>query len=89
MNNLNNIHALLNTYNIDILAITETHLSDDILDSEVSPQGYTVFHKDGGGVMLMVKDSIRVNPRYDLIPDCELIWLELSCPTVLIARCNV
>ena len=79
MNKLNDLQALLTTYNIDILAITETRLSDDILDSEVSPQGYTVFCKGrdraGGGVMFMEKDSIQVNQRYDLIPNCELICL--------------
>ena len=45
MNKLNDLQALLTTYNIDILTITESHLYDYILDSEVSPQGYTVFIK--------------------------------------------
>lgn len=62
--------------------------SDLDLDSEVSPQGYTVLCKDrnraGGGVLFMVKDSIQVNKRHDLIPNCELIWLEMNMPKVLI-----
>ena len=29
-------------------------------------------------------DLIHVNPKLDLIPDCELIWLELTWPKALI-----
>ena len=58
-----------------------------VLDSEINPQGYTNFPKvrsrAGVGVMFMVKDSIQVNPRPDLTPDCELIWLELIRPNAL------
>ena len=45
----------LNTYNIDIAAITETHLKQKHNDSVVSIAGYTLFRRDrlkrrGGGV---------------------------------------
>ena len=88
VNKLSNLQALLSTFNIDIIAITETHLSQDILDSEVCPQGYTVFRKDrnraGGGVMFIVKDAVQAKRRYDLNPDCEMIWLELNSPKVIL-----
>lgn len=34
--------------------------------------------------MFMVKDHIQLYQRHNFIPDCELIWLELNWPKVLI-----
>ena len=39
MNELANFEVLLSLYNIDILAVTETCKSEDILDAEIVPPG--------------------------------------------------
>ena len=73
------LHALL--LDLDILAITETFLSDEILDSEFQAPSHTVFRKDrnrqGGGVMIFVRNTIPATRRHDLETDCELLWIEL------------
>ena len=55
-------HSLIYFKDYDIIAITETWLSDNILDQERIPTGYTIYHNDqssrGGVVMLVVKHSI-------------------------------
>jgi len=48
----------------DIIGVTESWASGDILDSELSLDGYNLFRKDrpvaraGGGVLLYVKSSL-------------------------------
>ena len=62
VNKLNHFHSLIYSKDYDIIAITETWLSDNILDQEIIPTGYTIYRNDrssrGGGVMLAVKHSI-------------------------------
>ena len=57
----------------DIIAITETWLSDNILDSGFNISGYTFLRKDndlyksqGGGLVLLAKNEITVVERSDL-----------------------
>ena len=47
---------------MDIIAVTETWASADVMDGEINIDGYTMFRKDrqhgkGGGVILYVKDT--------------------------------
>ena len=69
--------------NYDIVAITETFLDDSIHDSHIAPPGYTVFRKDrnrhGGGVLLLIRDSLNASLRPDLDGQCEVLWV--SIPT--------
>ena len=62
VNKLIHFHTLIYSKDYDIIAITETWLSDNILDQEIIPTGYTIYRNDrpsrGGDVMLMVKRSI-------------------------------
>ncbi|EEC18664.1 hypothetical protein IscW_ISCW013877, partial [Ixodes scapularis] len=48
--------AVLNTQP-DIIAVTETWLSDSILDCEITPPNYTILRKDrgsrGGGAAIL------------------------------------
>jgi exonuclease III len=61
-------HQLV-TYNLDLLAVTETWLSAECSNSDllnVCPAGYSAVHtarlgKRGGGVALIYRDSIRVD----------------------------
>ncbi|XP_021351587.1 uncharacterized protein LOC110449208 [Mizuhopecten yessoensis] len=60
----------------------ESWLSSNIKDSEVFPEGFTVFRKDrnhqGGGVFICIKDCFSVSEIPD--PDCnsELLWVEVQ-----------
>jgi len=54
---LSEISLLLHSANLDILAITETHLSDNVPDTEINIEGYCLIRNDrddgrrGGGTM--------------------------------------
>lgn len=82
MNKKLDIQALLVEERLDVLAVTETFLGDEILDSELLGGDYTIFRRDrnrhGGGVMLYVKNSISAIRRRDLETNCEVLWVELS-----------
>ena len=55
--------VLLDDYNPDVIAVSETWLSSDIFSSEFFPDGYYVFRKDRadgyGGVLLACRSSIN------------------------------
>ena len=74
------LQTLLHCQGLDLMAVTETFLSDAIYDGELVGAGYSVYRRDrakhGGGVML-IRDSIAATRRYDLETDCELLWVEL------------
>ena len=49
--------------NLDVLAISKTHLSSALKDHEIAIQGYQVLRRDrigrtGGGVVIYYKDSL-------------------------------
>ena len=60
-----------------VVGITESHLSANINDSEVTLKGYTLFRRDrigrrGGGVIAYVRDKYNCNNRTDIqTPDIE------------------
>ena len=66
-----------------MLAVTETFLDDSIHDSHIVPPGYVVFRKDrnrhGGGVLLLIRESLNASLQPDLDDQCELLWV--SIPT--------
>ena len=66
---------------LDIIAVTETFLSDEILNTEIVNGDYSVFRRDrnrhGGGILLLVKSSIPAVRRHDLETTCELLWVEI------------
>ena len=82
MNKSLDLQAYLQSNSLDMLAVTETFLSAEILDDEVIGCGYTVHRRDrdrhGGGVMLIVRDDIPATRRQDLETGCELLWVELT-----------
>ena len=75
--------------NFDVICITETWLNNNILDDEMSIEGYNLFRKDrdstekqrGGGVAIYIKnelDSMRVDELNDLnFP--ESVWCKICC----------
>ena len=79
------LFAILEAEQPDVLAVTETFLSAEILDSEITSGDYNIFRVDrnrrGGGVMVYVKSVIPAVRRHDLETACELLWVELSSVT--------
>lgn len=70
--------------NLDVLAISETHLSPALKDHEIAIQGYQILRRDrigrtGGGVVIYYKDSLDCISidKYDN-PDIEATWLEVK-----------
>ena len=65
--------------NLDVVAITETFLNDNILDGELVDQSFTIFRRERnshcGGVMLVLRSGIPAYRRYNLETDCELLWV--------------
>ena len=74
------LSLLLNTYPLDVVAITESWLTDDIIDELVLIDGYKTFRKDrvhgrGGGVCAFVSADIPCKRRQDLEdPSFECMW---------------
>ena len=69
----------------DIIAITESFLDSSISNSFIVPSSYIGHHLDrnrhGGGLLIMVKESLSATCRLDLEVDCELLWFELFSQT--------
>ena len=73
------------TYSVDVVAITETWLSDDVPSSAVELRGYSMIRHDrsdgrrGGGVCVYVKDLLPLTPLNHLSdPNFETLWLLLK-----------
>lgn len=78
--------VLINSYNFDIIALSETWLKDNpLLLQHVSVPGYQLCYNNrnvckGGGVGAYIKDSIVFKRRKDienLQPEFEHMWLEI------------
>jgi len=69
--------AYITAHCYDIIAIIETFLDGNIVNSEFVLHSYAVFRHDrdchGGGVLLLVHDSISVFRHFDLETDCEIV----------------
>ena len=67
---------------LDFLTVTETFLSDDILDAEIIPDDFQVYRQDqnrnGGRILVAIRNSIPSMRRMDLETDCEVLWVQLS-----------
>ena len=67
----------------DIIAVTETWLTETVSDGEIIDQGYSIYHRDrqskrGGGVLLAVRSNIASNRRHDFeTDDFETVCVEL------------
>ena len=67
----------------DVVALTETHLSQDIDDNEINIENYTLFRFDrnrhGGGVALYCRSELEPIFISSLaIPGIEMIWIETT-----------
>ena len=79
------LHTLLDAESPDILVGTESWLTPDIQNSEIIPPdlGYSMFREDrmssvGGGVFILVKDTIIASEMPQFKTDCEVLWIKLE-----------
>jgi hypothetical protein len=81
-NKVHEIHNLLTSDNIHILAIYETHLDNSFDDTSVAIQGYNIYRRDRndfwGGVAVYIQSHIPVMLRGDLMSSViEVLWLQV------------
>ena len=66
MNKLDELAVVVESHRPDIVGITETWATAEVLDSELSLEGYVMFREErkhceaarGGGVLLYVRESL-------------------------------
>jgi len=83
-------------YSPDVIGVTETWATADILDSELALARYDMFRQDrpvnraGGGVLLYVKNSLQATLYEPSVSFPEKIWCNISsrsADTILIGVC--
>ena len=66
----------------DVICGTESKLNEQISNSEVFPSNYTVYRKDratlGGGVFILVLQSLVSVRVPDMNAHCEAIWIKIK-----------
>ncbi|CAB3979739.1 Hypothetical predicted protein [Paramuricea clavata] len=84
---IDSLRVLLDSHKgIHILGLGETHLYDDVYDSEIEIAGCKLFRKDRsgnnyGGIVVYLRDTINAIRRIDLeIESIEAIWVEITMP---------
>ena len=86
-NKLDSVKELIDKYSFDILALSETWLTSEICDNEISIKGYSVVRKDrqdsskvcGGGVLIYVRDGIPFIRQTDFVDDnFECLWIQIN-----------
>ena len=72
---------LVEAEDLDVICVIETWLSAEILDAEITIQGYQCFRRDrnrhGGGIVVYVRDCLSTTPIMDNA-DLELLILSLT-----------
>ena len=80
-NKLTDLQGLVYSSTYNIIGLTETWLSDSILDSEILPTGYTIYRLDrpsrGGGELLAVDKTI-VSQQLSSPINFELLLIRIS-----------
>ena len=85
MKHLDEIRLILSNKALDILAINESKIDNQISNDEIHIHGFNIIRKDrnrfGGGVVLYIRDTISFSDRKDIIPDgLEMVCIELNLP---------
>ena len=84
---ISNFYAAVSVCDFDLIIVTETWLVPSIPDSELTPRGWQIFRRDrhrdpnssalGGGVLIMVRDSLFPSLVVSNVDDLEHIWVQL------------
>ena len=85
--NIDEIREIINSANIDIMTLSETHLSQHIHDSEIEIDSYDIIRRDrnlfGGGTAIYIRESINYQVRKDLCDEnLEIITIEINIQNV-------
>ena len=66
----------------DVVIGTESWLHENISNSSVFPEDFTVYRRDrgtrGGGVFILVKNTIKSTRETELETECEVIWCKID-----------
>lgn len=83
----------------DLICLTETFLNSSIQDSELFNHNYTIYRrdressgsakKDGGGVLLAVRNDISASSQPEYQSDAEDLWLLLTFANERVLICIV
>jgi len=80
---LTEITLMVCTIKLDVLAITETHLSNEITDVEINIEGYNILRSDrkdgrkGGGTLIYYNKDINAVESNCCCYDFESTWLDI------------
>ena len=78
---IESLQLLVEAEDLDVICVVETWLSAEILDAEISIQGYQCFRRDrnrhGGGIVVYVRDCLSTTPIMDNV-DLELLILSFT-----------
>ena len=85
------IRALLSSIKFDILAITESHLNDNISNNVINIAGYKIARNDrkdgrkGGGSVIYFADHLDAYERYDINShiSLEATWIDITIKSQL------
>ena len=74
---------MLDCVNPDVVIGTESWLNNDIVNFSVFPTDhYNIYRRDrgsrGGGVFIMVKNTILSTREEDLETNCEIVWCKIN-----------
>jgi len=80
-NKLTTFQNFVYTFDYDIIGLTETWLTDAVLDNEILPVNYSIYRTDrvtrGGGVLLAVKNTVP-SQCWESPKDLELVTVVIS-----------
>ena len=82
-NKIPHLEAMIDDHKPDVIIGTESHLKPDILNSEVTPIGFTTYRKDRtcarkGGVFIMIRDTFIATECSICTSQTELMWISLQ-----------
>ena len=88
-NKKSEFYAIIDNHKPDIVVGTESWLTKKHLSSEIFPSslGYIPFRQDreaetcGGGVFILVKDTLIATEQKQLKTNCEIIWVKIEIAT--------
>ena len=86
MNKLDELAVVVEACNPDVVGITESWATGEIMDSELSMEGYVLFREDrrdceavrGGGVILYVKESLNPGVFRPVTDFPEQVWCSIK-----------
>ena len=84
VNKVPELQCLIDTEKPDVVIGTESWLTPEISSGEIFPSGYTAYRTDrkakkrGGGVFIMVRNSLICTEEAQFRTNCEMVWVKLE-----------